>query len=300
MKRTMIAADAVRSLGKSRHGRKAIPLLISLAAPVLGACSTSPVQTASTGTAATKQQPHETRKRAIELAKADPREKECLVRAMYFESNRSSESGLLGVGTVVMNRVGSPSYPSTICGVVGAPRQFAPGVLTRQMVARDMPKAEAAAEAILAGKRNEAVGNAKHFHMAGLRFSYANMHYVTVAGGNAFYVKGERPERRRIEEPSYQLAAVAEPAPLAASASSVPTSFANAPLAFAPEAPAAATPASAATHLVSNATLPPSRPFDLDMPKRLARTFIAPPKSDARIAALMPSPRGLRGSVQQD
>lgn len=299
MKRTMIAADAVRSLGKSRHGRKAIPLLISLAAPVLGACSTSPVQTASTAAPAAKQ-PHEARKRAIELAKADPREKECLVRAMYFESNRSSESGLLGVGTVVMNRVGSPSYPSTICGVVGAPRQFAPGVLTRQMVARDMPKAEAAAEAILAGKRNEAVGNAKHFHMAGLRFSYANMHYVTVAGGNAFYVKGERPERRRIEEPSYQLAAVTEPAPLAASASSVPTSFANAPLAFAPEAPAAAAHAGAAMHLVSNATLPPSRPFDLDMPKRLARTFIAPPKSDARIAALMPSPRGLRGSVQQD
>ncbi len=299
MKRTMIAADAVRSLGKSRHGRKAIPLLIFLAAPVLGACSTSPVQTASTAAPAAKQ-PHEARKRAIELAKADPREKECLVRAMYFESNRSSESGLLGVGTVVMNRVGSPSYPSTICGVVGAPRQFAPGVLTRQMAARDLPKAEAAAEAILNGKRNEAVGNAKHFHMAGLRFSYANMHYVTVAGGNAFYVKGERPERRRIEEPSYQLAAVTEPPPLAASASSVPTSFANAPLAFAPEAPATAASAGPATHIVSHATLPPSRPFDLDMPKRLARTFIAPPKSDARIAALMPSPRGLRGSVQQD
>ena len=303
MKRTAIAANAVRSTGENRHGRAAIPLLMALAAPALAACSTAPVQTASTTTASpgtTAKQTHETRKRAIELAKADPRERECLVRAMYFESNRSSESGLLGVGTVVMNRVGSPRYPETICGVVGAPRQFAPGVLTRQMVARDLPKAEAAAEAILAGKRNEAVGNAKHFHMAGLRFSYANMHYVTVAGGNAFYVKGERPERRRIEEPSYQLAAVTEPAPLAASASSVPTSFANAPLAFAPEAPAAASPASPATHLVSHATLPPSRPFDLDMPTRLARTFIAPPKSDARIAALMPPPRGLRGSVQQD
>ncbi|WP_248307559.1 cell wall hydrolase [Bosea sp. FBZP-16] len=303
MKRTAIAADAVRSLDKSRHGRTAIPLLMALAAPALAACSTAPVQTASTTTAGpgtTTKQAHETRKRAIELAKADPRERECLVRAMYFESNRSSESGLLGVGTVVMNRVGAPRYPETICGVVGAPRQFAPGVLTRQMVARDLPKAEAAADAILAGKRNEAVGNAKHFHMAGLRFSYANMHYVTVAGGNAFYVKGERPERRRIEEPSYQLAAVTAPAPVAASASSVPTSFANAPLAFAPEAPAAAEHASPATHMVSKATLPPSRPFDLDMPKRLARTFIAPPKSDARIAALMPSPRGLRGSVAQD
>lgn len=297
MQRAVIAIDAVRSLDRSRHGRKAIPLLISLAAPALAACSTAPVQTASTTTTspATTKQTHEIRKRAIELAKADPREKECLVRAMYFESNRSSEQGLLGVGTVVMNRVGSPRYPETICGVVGAPRQFAPGVLTRPMVARDLPKAEAAAEAILAGRRNEAVGNAKHFHMAGLRFSYANMHYVTVAGGNAFYVKGERPERRRIEEPSYQLAAVSAPAPLATAASSGSTSFASAPLAFAPETSVAAA-ASPVSQLVASMTLPPSRPYDLDMPKKLAKTFLAP-KSDARLAALMPPVRNLRGSL---
>lgn len=304
MKRAVIAANAVRSTGENRHGRAAIPLLMALAAPALAACSTAPVQTASTTTASpatTTKQTHEIRKRAIELAKADPREKECLVRAMYFESNRSSESGLLGVGTVVMNRVGAPRYPETICGVVGAPRQFAPGVLTRQMVARDMPKAEAAAEAILAGKRNEAVGNAKHFHMAGLRFSYANMHYVTVAGGNAFYVKGERPERRRIEEPSYQIAAVTAPAPLATTTSSAaPTSFANAPLAFAPETPAAAAPASPASQLVATMTLPPSRPYDLGMSRKTAQAFIAPPKSDARLAALMPPSRPLRGSLQQD
>lgn len=296
MKRAVIAANAAGSADRSRYGRKAIPLLISLAAPVLGACSTAPVQTAAAPAAAPAAgQPHEIRKRAIALAKADPREKECLVRAMYFESNRSSESGLLGVGTVVMNRVGSPRYPETICGVVGAPRQFAPGVLTRRMVARDLPKAEAAAEAILNGKRNEAVGNAKHFHMAGLRFSYANMHYVTVAGGNAFYVKGERPERRRIEQPSYQLAAVETPTPLATTASTGSTSFSSAPLAFAPQPPATAA-ASPASQLVDNVTLPPSRPFDLGMPRRLAESFSMPPKSEARLAALMPGSSSLRGS----
>lgn len=298
MKRAVIAANSVRFIGKSRYSRKAIPLLISLAAPALGACSMSPVETAATVAPAVKE-PREARKRAIALAKADPREKECLVRAMYFESNRSSEAGLLGVGTVVMNRVESPRYPETICGVVGAPRQFASGVLTRQMAARDLPKVEAVAEEILNGKRNEAVGTAKHFHMAGMRFSYANMHYMTVAGGNAFYVKGERPERRRIEEPSYQLAAVSTPAPLVTRSSPMPTSFANAPLAFAPATPAAAaaTPASQALKLVNNALLPPSRPFDLDLPKKTARAFIAPPKSDTRLAALMPDSRGLRGSV---
>ena len=300
MKRAVIAADAVRFPGIARYSRKAIPLLISLAAPALGACSISPVETASTTAAPVAKSPQEARKRAIALAKADPREKECLIRAMYFESNRSSETGLLGVGTVVMNRVGSPRYPETICGVVGAPRQFAAGVLTRPMVARDLPKAEAAAEAILDGKRNEAVGNAKHFHMAGMRFSYTNMHYVTVAGGNAFYVKGERPERRRIEEPSYQLAAVS--APLATTASSVPTSFAAAPLAFAPEmpAPGAATPAHPALTMVINAPLPPGRPLDLDLPRKTAPAFVTPPKTGARLASLMPDTRGLRGSLRLD
>jgi spore germination cell wall hydrolase CwlJ-like protein len=301
MKRAVIAANAVRFIGRSHYSHKAIPLLISLAAPVLGACSLSPVETASVAASATKE-PHEARKRAIALAKADPREKECLVRAMYFESNRSSEAGLLGVGTVVLNRVEAPRYPETICGVVGAPRQFASGVLTRQMAARDLPKVEAVAEDILNGKRSEAVGTAKHFHMAGMRFSYANMHYMTVAGGNAFYVKGERPERRRIEEPSYQLAAVSEPAPLVSRSSTMPNSFANAPLAFAPAAPApaASTPANQALKLVNNALLPPSRPFDLGLSQKTARAFVAPPRRDARLAALMPDSRGLRGSVPLD
>lgn len=297
MKRALIAADAVRSKGLSRYGRKAIPLLISLAAPALGACTMSAVDTASTSAPATKE-PHEARKRAVALAKADPREKECLVRAMYFESNQSSETGLLGVGTVVMNRVESPRYPETICGVVGAPRQFAAGVLTRPMAARNLPKIEAIADNILDGRRHDAVGNAKHFHMAGMRFSYPNMHYVTVAGGNAFYVKGERPERRRIEEPSYQLAAASTSAPLATASSSVPTSFAAAPLAFAPQTPAVAASASPALTLVKNAPLPPGRPLDLDLPKKPLRAFVAPQKSDARLAALMPaSSRDLRGGL---
>ncbi len=136
------------------------------------------------------------------------------------------------------------------------------------MSPRDLPKVAAVAEDILAGKRNEAVGNAKHFHMAGLRFSYPNMHYVTVAGGNAFYVKGERPERRRIEEPSYQLAGTSTP--IETSASSVPTSFASAPLAFAPQAPAAAEPVAVssvvlAANVLVTAPLPPGRPMDLGL-----------------------------------
>ncbi len=117
-------------------------------------------------------------------------EKECLVRAMYFESNRSSPEGMLAVGTVVMNRKGARGYPGTICGVVGQKNQFAPGVLFKRMTERrSMALASQVADQVLAGARHPGVQGAMHFHTAGLRFSYGNMHYVLVAGGNEFYLK---------------------------------------------------------------------------------------------------------------
>ncbi len=120
----------------------------------------------------------------------------CLMRAMYFESIRSSREGLLAVGTVVMNRVESSKFPNTVCGVVGQRRQFASGVLSRKMRGNQKELAQLA-DAILAGKRHRGVKKAKFFHTAGLKFPYKNMHYVLVAGGNAFYEKRSRKRRRR-------------------------------------------------------------------------------------------------------
>ena len=118
-------------------------------------------------------------------------ERTCLVRAMYFESNRSSRDGLMAVGTVVMNRVASPRYPNSICGVVGQPGQFAYGVLTNPLNPRELPPVERAADAILAGERYKPIGNAMWFHVASLRIPY-RVEYMAVAGGNAFYRKTGR------------------------------------------------------------------------------------------------------------
>ncbi|OLL56117.1 cell wall hydrolase [Bartonella henselae] len=120
-------------------------------------------------------------------------ERQCLMRAMYFESNRTSREGMIAVGTVVMNRVNSSAYPKTICGVVGQYKQFAPGVLTRPMTEpASVARVRAAADAVLRGERDKKVKNAKFFHTAGLSFPYKNMHYVRIAGGNAFYEKRSR------------------------------------------------------------------------------------------------------------
>lgn len=120
------------------------------------------------------------------------RERACLERAMFFEANRSSREGLVAVGTVVMNRVNSSQYPDTICRVVGQKNQFAPGVLTRLMNRKILPDVQAAAEAVLKGERHPKLKNSMFFHTAGLKFPYNNMHYVLVAGGNAFYEKRHR------------------------------------------------------------------------------------------------------------
>lgn len=114
---------------------------------------------------------------------------ECMERAMYFESNRSSRDGLIAVGSVVMNRVESGKYPRSVCGVVGQRGQFAPGIMTRKMNSRATPEIRAAARSVLRGERHPLIGNAMFFHTAGHRFGYDNMHYVLVAGGNAFYEK---------------------------------------------------------------------------------------------------------------
>ncbi len=116
----------------------------------------------------------------------------CLMRAMYFESNRSSRDGQLAVGTVVMHRVAHGAWGRSVCGVVGAKRQFAPGVMSRRMQGNTSDLAKLA-DSILRGKRHPRLAkNVMFFHQAGLRFPYKNMRYVLTAGGNTFYYKAAR------------------------------------------------------------------------------------------------------------
>lgn len=123
-------------------------------------------------------------------------ERDCLTRAMYFESNRSDDDGLLAVGTVVMNRLDSRDFPDSICGVVGQKRQFAEGVMTKPMKATERERVEKVADALLAGDRHEKVGAALHFHIAGRTYRYPRMHYLIAAGGNRFYEKTDRDGNR--------------------------------------------------------------------------------------------------------
>jgi len=42
----------------------------------------------------------------------------CLATAVYYESAEQSKEGKIGVGQVILNRMGDENYPKTICGVI--------------------------------------------------------------------------------------------------------------------------------------------------------------------------------------
>lgn len=178
------------------------------------------------------------------------KDRTCLQRAMFFESNRSSREGMVGVGTVVMNRLKSGRHGDSICSVVGEPRQFAPGVMTRRMNSKAMPDVVAAADAVLEGERHPKLKNAMFFHTAGLKFKYKNMHYVAVAGGNAFYEKRGRNWQPLPPDSNFKFAA----------ASSVPTSLSAVAVASAakPELPVAPPPS--ADKSIMTASIPQPEP----------------------------------------
>ncbi|MDE2447138.1 MAG: cell wall hydrolase, partial [Alphaproteobacteria bacterium] len=59
-----------------------------------------------------------TTKKVVAQRRVRLAEENCLARAVYFEARSESDLGQLAVAKVVLNRVKSPDYPKTICGVV--------------------------------------------------------------------------------------------------------------------------------------------------------------------------------------
>lgn len=260
----------------------------------LGACN-SPTTTGSLGGPGLAAKP---------MAVSDE-ERDCLGRAMYFESNRSDSEGLLAVGTVVMNRLEAAAFPNGgICAVVGQPRQFATGVLTKPMAEKDLTKVADAADAVLAGQRHPKVGRAMYFHTAGRTFHYNNMHYVAVAGGNAFYEKRKPGEVEQARPPAaLAFAAASTPSSPEAAAAAPTQAVATSAPAGIPSTPAvAALPEVSGTQPASTAQPEPERAVTAShsavgqganlkaSSKPVARTRVAHTRSPATLAALAPEP----------
>lgn len=97
------------------------------------------------------------------------------------EAGGSGYEGMLAVGSVVMNRVRSSSYPNTVEGVIGQKGQFTGGIAGLSNIISRGPSSTAirAAEAALAGE--DIVGGKVSFR------SSSTGHSGTVIGDNVFF-----------------------------------------------------------------------------------------------------------------
>ena len=125
-------------------------------------------------------------------------EKRCLAQAIYFEARGESAEGQAAVAQVVLNRMTSGLYPSTICGVVFQNRshrhacQFSFTCDGRPLRVRDAEawiEASRIAEDVLAGKTWLAdIGDATHYHANDVRPRWArSLKKIDVIGRHIFY-----------------------------------------------------------------------------------------------------------------
>jgi N-acetylmuramoyl-L-alanine amidase len=91
----------------------------------------------------------------------------CMVQNVYHEARGESLIGQAAVAHVTLNRVRSPAYPDSVCGVVWQPGQFSwteDGRSDRMMDLGAIGKAVDIALAASRGKIKDPTGRALHFY----------------------------------------------------------------------------------------------------------------------------------------
>ncbi|GGC62308.1 cell wall hydrolase [Chelatococcus reniformis] len=126
------------------------------------------------------------------------REQRCLAEAIYFEARSEPEAGQAAVAQVVLNRVRSGLYPTSVCGVVYQNRhrhnacQFSFACEGRRLVTNDRDSWQSAvriAQQVLDGTTYLAdVGGATHYHADYVRPRWASkLKKMDVIGRHIFY-----------------------------------------------------------------------------------------------------------------
>ncbi|WP_133162166.1 cell wall hydrolase [Hyphococcus luteus] len=141
----------------------------------------------------------------LTVAKLDAEERKCLAQAIYYEARSEPRIGQLAVADVVLNRVKSPVYPNSICGVVfqGSERrtgcQFSftcDGSMQARLNKRKWKEAQDLSGAVLAGVRAPVSRNATHYHASYVSPHWANTLTPTATiGTHKFY---KFPSRRTV------------------------------------------------------------------------------------------------------
>lgn len=97
------------------------------------------------------------------------REHTCLAAAVYYEAHGEGDDGMIGVGHVILNRLGARPAGTTICDVVYEPGQFGwTRRISRKQVAvgksRQWRAASAIADRLIAGTIADTTSGATSFY----------------------------------------------------------------------------------------------------------------------------------------
>lgn len=121
-------------------------------------------------------------------------ELKCLTQTIYFEARGESYEGGVAVGNVMMNRVKSPKFPKTICGVMaqktGTMCQFSfmcNGQIDEPVNVSQWQRSQKIALDILNGTAPKLSNGALFFHAKYAKLRLASTRYTAKIGQHYFY-----------------------------------------------------------------------------------------------------------------
>lgn len=90
---------------------------------LVAACASEPARQAQSRSISSSPQPPaerfvRTSTRRVEPPAVNPNERHCLALNLYWEARGEGRRGMYAVGWTVLNRVASPEFPSSVCGVI--------------------------------------------------------------------------------------------------------------------------------------------------------------------------------------
>jgi hypothetical protein len=140
----------------------------------------------------------------------DPRQHACLSQAIYYEARGETQRGQIAVAEVIMNRVRSGYYPSSVCGVVyqGSHRstgcQFTftcDGSLNHRPRGRAWDRAQRVATAVMLGYTRPITQGATHYHTHAVNPVWnSGLVETTSIESHVFYRFPNRSERAYYQE----------------------------------------------------------------------------------------------------
>ena len=113
-------------------------------------------------------------------------ERDCLARAVYFEARGEPLEGQLAVAQVILNRVASGRYASTVCGVIGQRGQFSFDRSRVPAEGRDWRTAKAIAAIAATARWDVVAPKALSFHATRVSTGWTQAKISTI-GNHIFY-----------------------------------------------------------------------------------------------------------------